>query len=148
MLDRSGTYLYTIVIVEVNERKRMEELFQLMLESADATLIADWNGNIVFVNSQSETVFRYRHAELVGKTIGCLLTDTLHPDAGLPFGRLQIEFMKGKWDSHGRRRDGTLFPAEVRVREIETGTGTWMLYSVAQIIELSEAPERVLQIPA
>jgi PAS domain S-box-containing protein len=139
--DDSGSYLYSTSLFEVNERKRREQLFHLTLESSsDAMAIVDESGEIVLVNSSAERVFGYRHSELLGKTIESLLPDFWYTGTGLSLGKFQIELMRGKWDSQGRRKDGTFFPAEIGVRALETGQGTWTINSIADLSE--QQPEK------
>ena len=145
--DDSGSYLYSISLFQVNERKRTEELFHLTLESSsDAVVITEQRGEIVLVNSSAERIFGYRNRELLGKTIESLLPDFLQAGTGPGFGKLQIELMRGKWDSHGRRKDGTFFPAEIGMRAVETGQGTWMLNSIADLSEHERAEGRLLEV--
>jgi protein-histidine pros-kinase len=145
--DDSGSYLYSIALFQVNERKHTEELFQLMLESSsDAMVIADGRGEIVLVNSSTEKFFGYRRSELLGKTMDFLLPSFLHARPGLTFGKLQMELMKGKWNSLVRRKDGTFFPAEIGVSAIEMGQGTWTLNLIEELSEHEQREERFLDV--
>jgi PAS domain S-box-containing protein len=141
-----GSYLYTAALVEANERKRTEELFQMTLEaSPNAIAIANTKGEIVLVNSKTEKIFDYQRGELLGRTMDSILPDVLNANIPFSFGNLHIELMQVKWDSHGRRKDGTIFPVEMGVRAIETGHGTWTIISIADLSELKQADEQLLE---
>jgi len=143
--DDGKSYLYSIAMVSVNESKRTEELFQLTLDSSpNAIAIADEKGGIVLVNSETERIFRYQRRELLGKTMDFILPAVLHTQEPFSCNTLQIELMQGKWDSNGRRKDGTFFPVEVGIRAIETGQGTWTVTSIADLSESKQAEERLL----
>jgi sigma-B regulation protein RsbU (phosphoserine phosphatase) len=59
--DASGVLTgYDGLVADITERKRMEEQFRQLLESApDAMIITDQDGRIVLVNEQTEQLFGY-----------------------------------------------------------------------------------------
>lgn len=141
-----GSYLYTVTLVEVNERKRTEELFQMTLESsANAIAITNGKREITLVNAETERIFDYRRDELIGRTMDSILPDLLQTYVPFSCARLRTEQLRGKWDSYGRRKDGTFFPVELEVQAIETGNGTWTIISIADLCESKQTSEQSLE---
>ncbi|HXV41426.1 MAG TPA: PAS domain S-box protein, partial [Anaerolineae bacterium] len=63
-----------IVTTDITERKRAEQRFRGLLESApDAMVIVNKMGEIILVNSQAEKLFGYTRSELLGQTVEMLL---------------------------------------------------------------------------
>ncbi len=134
---------------EVEERRRSEQRFRRLVESApDAMVIVAADGRIVLSNSQTEKVFGYRQAELVGEPVERLIP-TRFQDSHVALRRSydanpHMRPMGGGLDLEGLRKDGTEFPVEVSLSPIEGEEG--MLIS-ATIRDVSERrrQERALQ---
>src|SRR4026208_1812473 len=61
-------------IRDITERKNAEQKFRGLLESApDAMVIANSEGQNGLVNSQTEVLFQYKRAELLGKPVELLV---------------------------------------------------------------------------
>src|SRR6202007_756199 len=60
-------------IVDITERKQAEERFRLAVESApNAMVMVDASGTIVLVNAETERLFGYARADLLGKPVDML----------------------------------------------------------------------------
>jgi PAS domain S-box-containing protein len=70
----------SVVAHDITARKRVEEQFRDLLESApDAMVIVDAEGRITRVNRQTEQLFGYRREELLGQPVEVLVPERFHP---------------------------------------------------------------------
>jgi PAS domain S-box-containing protein len=116
---------------EVVERRRMEEAarvsearFAGILEiSADAIVSVDPKQSIVLFNQGAEKLFGYRAEEVLGKPVDLLLpenarTSHRHYVAQFAAGDTPTMRMCDRRPVFGRRKDGTIFPAEASVSKL------------------------------
>lgn len=135
-------------IVDISERKRLEERFRRVVESApNAMVMVNSRGKIEMVNTQAELLFQYTRAELLGQLIEILVPERFrheHPDKRrLFFGDLQSRPMGAGRDLFGRRKDGSEFPIEIGLNPIETEEGMMVLSS---IVDISDRKQKELRI--
>ena len=63
-------------IIDITERKKAEERFRLVVESApNAMLLINREGNITLVNNQAEQLFGYQRSELIGGKLETLIPE-------------------------------------------------------------------------
>ena len=127
-------------IIDVTERRCTDELFRLAIEAAPSGMIlVDSHGKIVLINSQTEKLFDYPRAELIGKPIEVLVParfrDTHHQLREEFFARPESRPMGAGRDLYGLRRDDTEFPVEIGLSTIETEQGTFTLSAIVDITE-------------
>src|SRR4029453_6335512 len=73
-LQTESETLVSAAIRDISDRKKAEERFKGLLESApDAMVIVDNDGRIVLVNAQTERLFGYPRQELVGEMVELLV---------------------------------------------------------------------------
>jgi PAS domain S-box-containing protein len=123
----SSRRTYTGTIEDVTEAteaqartQRAEARFRGLLEAApDAIVCVDANRQIVLVNTQAERLFGYRREDLAGQPIMMLVHDAAA--AGQPTLRAV--------EVSGRRKDGSIFPAEMSVSAVDGDEG--MVFTAA-----------------
>jgi PAS domain S-box-containing protein len=115
-----------------------EDKFRALLESApDAMVILGPDGLILLVNAQTEALFGYDRAELIGQPMEILVPDRFrkpHPDhRQLYFAEPRPRPMGAGLDLFGRKRDGTEFAAEISLSPIATPEGTLVTAAVRDV---------------
>ena len=123
---------------EVAERKRAEDRFRMLVESAPSgIIIVDGKGRIVDANPHAIQLFGYDRNELVGQSVEMLVPSALraahekHRNSfsasprARPMGLGQELF--------ARRKDGTEFPVEISLGPLVTESETLVSASIVDI---------------
>ena len=147
-------------IVDITERKRLEERFRRVVESApNAIVMINPAGEIVMVNAQAERVFGYSREELLGQPVEMLVPRTISRsspgNADEFFADPQPRPMGAGRDLFGLKKDGSEFPVEIGLNPIETEDGTMVLSAIVDITErktaeaaLKESQDRLQELHA
>ncbi len=135
-------------IVDISSRKRLEERFRQVVESApNAMVMINPQGHIEMVNAQTERVFGYERQELLGKAIEMLVPERFrerHPTLrGSFFGKPLSRPMGAGRDLYGLKKDGTEFPIEIGLNPIQTEEGTMVLSAIVDISDRKHKEERI-----
>src|SRR4051812_9241105 len=117
--------LVTAAIRDVTERKRAENKFRNLLEAApDAIVIVNRYGNIHLVNAQTEKLFGYSRAELLGQPVEMLPPERSRGRPPNPRANFSADArapsMGPTLNLYARRRDGREFPVEISLSPLET----------------------------
>ena len=124
--SQQDTLLYNAFIHDITERKRAEEKFRDLLESApDGMVIFNARGEIVLVNVQTEKMFGYARQDMLGKSVELLVPEGLSQqqrhryfqEPGVRRAGMSLQLQ-------GRRKDGTEFPAEISLSPLKSGKET------------------------
>ncbi len=111
------------VHIDITDRKRAEEALQasesryrsFVDHATDALFLQDHTGRVVDVNQQACVSLGYQREELIG-----MLPSDFDPDADAAFTQRTLARLDAgetmAFDSRHRRKDGTIFPVEVRLR--------------------------------
>jgi PAS domain S-box-containing protein len=135
-------------IIDITQRKKANEQFRLVVESApNAIILVDKSGEISLVNKQTEALFGYSRIELIGQTVEILLPINLkqsHPNLRNMFlAAPQTRAMGAGRDLYARRKDGSEFPVEIGLNPIETMSGNQVLASIIDISERKKIENEV-----
>ena len=126
-----------------------EEKFRGLIESApDAMVIADREGVIVLANAQTERLFGYARAELLGQHVEMLMPARFHArHTGHREGFVaapRARAMGAGQDLLARRKDGSEFPVEISLSPLETGEGMFVSSAIRDVTARKQA-EAVLE---
>jgi PAS domain S-box-containing protein len=140
-------------IVDISERKRAEERFRAVVESAPNPMImVDHEGRIVLVNAQTEKLFGYGRDELLGRPIETLVPPRFrgaHPGMRRDFfAAPRARAMGAGRDLFGLKKDGTEVPLEIGLNPITTAEGEFVLAAVVDITERKKAEDAIRQVNA
>lgn len=136
---------------DVREGRHADERYHLTIEaSPSAVVIVDRRGQIVLANKKVEEFFDYAQRELLGQDIKMLFspsereTHTRHRESFLD--ALQARMTGGGRELHGRRKDGTEFPAEVRLNRIAKEKGGLLLCAIDDISSRRQTEVEIAQL--
>jgi PAS domain S-box-containing protein len=125
---------------DITERRSSLEVVRLAVDAApQAMVMADEKGRIALVNSETERLFGYTRAELLGQSVDLLVPTRFR--RGHPKHRQEYmadphpRSMGAGRELYGLRKDGVEFPVEIRLNPIRVPEGTWVLSAIVDITE-------------
>lgn len=126
---------------------RLRELIEAV---PNGIVLADELGNIVLANRYTESIFGYRHNELVGRPIESLIPERLrNQPSNLPYrfiaGPVPIPLGAGG-DLRGRRKDGSEFPIDIGLAPLKTAEGEFLISAIVDVSERQQKEARIRRI--
>jgi PAS domain S-box-containing protein len=113
-------------------------MFAALLEAVpDAMVCAAADGRVVMVNAQAERLFGYQREELIGQMVEILVPDAaraVHPGHRAGYvAHPRHRPMGAGMPLAGRRRDASIFPAEIALSAIDTGEGILLTAAIRDL---------------
>ena len=136
-------------------RKVEEDLHQLEARFSEILRIApegivstDSKGTILMFNDAAENIFGYKRDDVIGQSLDVLLPESIRGVHGQYLktfieGPETARLMGGRGDISGRRRDGSLFPAEASISKLKTGDQTILTVTLHDITERKATDNRL-----
>ncbi len=123
-----------------DDSARSEHRYLQILDTApDAMVIVDRHGKIAFVNLQTEKLFGYARADLLGKSLELLIPQRFRSAHGghiaRYFSQPNTRSMGSGLELFGLRIDGTEMAIEVSLSPLETEDGTLVSAAIRDITE-------------
>lgn len=131
----------------ITQQKQAEDKFRLAVEAAPSGVVmVDGKGRIILVNAETERLFDYPRAELIGQSIEMLVParfQNIHAQQrGAFIATPETRRMGVGRELFGRRKDGSEFPIEIGLNPIQTSEGVLVLSVIVDITERKAAEER------
>ena len=146
--EREDGQTYAAAIRDVTERRAAEARFRGMLDAApDAMVAVDAEGRMTLVNRQAEELFGYSREELLGELVEMLVpfpSRAAHP-------ALRERYLRSggghrtfgvRPEVSARRKDGSVFPAEISLSSMQTPEGVVVCAAIRDITERRIADNR------
>jgi two-component system CheB/CheR fusion protein len=146
--SESGAQIVLEFNTDVTDRRRSEEQFRDLLESApDAMVIVDESGRIVLINAQTEKLFQYKREELLGQTVEVLVPGPVqarHPDHRAAYFRnAHVRPMGMGLALYGKRKDGSEFPVEISLGPLQTKEGMLVSSAIRDVTDRKRTEEKL-----
>ncbi len=129
-------------------RRHQEERFSRVVEATPNGIVtANEAGIITLVNAQTEKLFGYARAELIGQPVEVLVPERFraaHPAHRRSFfADSKTRAMGAGRDLFGRRKDGSEFPLEVGLSPIVMREGAAVLATLVDITKRKQAEDQL-----
>jgi PAS domain S-box-containing protein len=152
LLERSIRYAIAQTRNLEELRRQQDELrsselrFRSVVQSAaDAIVLTDESGKIIFWNQGAETIFGYREDEITGAGIESLMPDAYREKYCAALERFRVtgrsQLVGNTIELEGLRKDGTVFPIELSLASWTSCEGTYFTGIIRDITERKRGEE-------
>jgi len=143
------------VVRDITERKKAEKALQeseerfrsVVVNSGDAIISVNAQGNIVFWNSAAKNVFGYSSEEAVGKPYEIILPARFHTVFKKTFKQIvlwkRLGIIENRTEMIGLRKDRQKFPMEVSLSSWLTKEGIFFSSIIRDITERKKATDEL-----
>ncbi|MBX9692309.1 MAG: PAS domain-containing sensor histidine kinase [Cyanobacteria bacterium] len=130
--------------LEEQLHENAEEFMRTLFESGpDAIMVVNEPGEIVCINSRTESVFGYDRDELVGKPLEILIPDRYRQkyvgQRDSYFAQPEIRQMGTVLPFSGKRKNGDEFPVDIMLSPLRANPGTMVIAVIRDITERTQA---------
>jgi PAS domain S-box-containing protein len=137
----------SVTLDSMTNHIRLDEVFQQAVEAVpNAVMVVNRNSQIVMINGQAERVFGYVKTEILGCSIGQLVTERVRGHKPvLPSRFLVIPWsgpMTPGHELHALHKDGHEFPVEIGRSPIETNDGPMVILGIVDSSERGQEAAR------
>jgi PAS domain S-box-containing protein len=127
-----------------------DDQIKAFLDAApDAMVIVDERGTIVFANVETEAMFEYSRAELVGQPIELLLPERFRDrhitHVGGYFVAPRRRPMGAGLELYARRKDGTEFPVEISLSPVTTAHGRFVSSAIRNVTDRKAIERKLIE---
>ncbi len=130
-------------------KEESEALFSVILNiTHDAIIAINQNQNIILFNQGAKRIFGYNASEVIGQPLEVLLPSALSEIHRAHIRRFATELettrqMGERREILGRRKDGTIFPAEASIAKVSSGGQAYFSVTLRDITERKQAEEKL-----
>jgi PAS domain S-box-containing protein len=131
---------------EENLRTLEAQLSDILRIAPEVIISTDVNGQILMFNDAAESTFGYERDDIIGQPLDVLLPEQARGAHG---GHLKAfvkapdtqRLMGGRGEISGRRRDGSIFPADASISKLQSGGETILTVTMHDITDRRQAEE-------
>jgi len=149
-IETDSGLLVSGAIRDITDRKRAQQWILALLDSApDAMVVVGEDGRIVLVNSQTERLFGYKRAELLGQPVEVLVPERFWAEhrrhRGKYMEHTQVRPMGMGLELYGLRKDGTEFPVEISLSPQQTEEGVLVSSTIRDVTQRKRVEDALRQ---
>ena len=149
-IETDSGLLVSGAIRDITDRKRAQQWILALLDSApDAMVVFGEDGRIVLVNSQTERLFGYKRAELLGQPVEVLVPERFWAEhrrhRGKYMEHTQVRPMGMGLELYGLRKDGTEFPVEISLSPQQTEEGVLVSSTIRDVTQRKRVEDALRQ---